>query len=109
MIAWRRVPWPLWVIVAVQLQAAVRLELAVHGPLLVMFLYALLNIAWLYFLVRGVRWVWIMTIAVIALGLAFDLVSFRGWGTTIGVVELILLLLPVTRRYVANDSTPLFT
>jgi hypothetical protein len=107
--AWRRVPWPLWVIVAVQILAASRLELAVHGPLLARFIYALLNVAWLYFLVRGVRWVWFVTIAIFALGLAFEVVSasFHWLGTSIGAVELILLLLPVTRRYYAAAPTSL--
>jgi hypothetical protein len=55
-----------------------------------------------------VRWVWLVTIAVYVLGLAFELVSgsLVRWQGTIGLIELLLLLLPMTRSYFSNDPVP---
>ncbi len=101
----RKVPWPLWVFAALALIPAILIEVEVHGPIAAKVLYPALVLAWLFFLLKGVRWVWISTVAVTALGLVPDLivgsVTWRGfaeWAITIG-----LLLLPVTRRYFASE------
>lgn len=108
MIAWRRVPWPLWVLAVVLLSDAVRIEFVVNGPVLVMILNPVLILAWVYFLFRGVRWIWLLTIVLGALGLAVDVVagSFRLWGDAESLIELMLLLLPVTRRYFSPQQAP---
>jgi len=100
----RRVPWPLWVFAALAVFPAILIEVEVHGPVTAKVLYPVLMFAWLFFLLTGVRWVWVATLAVTALGLVPDLiagsVTWRGlveWAITIG-----LLLLPVTRRYFAS-------
>lgn len=105
--AWRQVPWPLWVFAAAQLLVVARVEAMVHGPILAMILYPVLVLGWLYFLLRGVRWIWLVTLGVVVLGLAFELVSgsLRWWATTIGVAEALLLLLPFTRRYFSKDRS----
>jgi hypothetical protein len=108
MIEWRRVPWPLWVYAAVALLTAARVEIWVHGPILVKVLYIVVAFAWLYFIFRGIRRIWIATLAVFALGLAFELVSgsLQWWGAMITLIELMLLLLPVTQRYFSREQGP---
>jgi hypothetical protein len=65
-------------------------------------LYVVITAAWLYFLLRGVWWVWAVTVGIGLVGLLFDLVTGSGtWlGDSSGLVGLVLLLLPATRRYV---------
>ena len=108
MIEWRRVPWPLWIYSAVAFFDLLRLEFRVHGPALAMVIYTAFSIAWLYFLLRGVRWIWLGTVALLVLGLAYDLVagSLLRWVAALGVIELILLLLPVTRSYFSKETVP---
>lgn len=68
----------------------------------VLIIYVVLTCAWLYFLLRGVRWVWMITVGVGLVGLLFDLITGSGtWlGISSGVVGLLLMLLPATRRHV---------
>lgn len=63
-------------------------------------------IVYLYFLLQGVRWLWIATIAVGVLVLLVEVISgSREWqGVIWSVIDLTLLLLPVTRRYVLNRT-----
>ncbi|HET9154931.1 MAG TPA: hypothetical protein VFN85_12555 [Solirubrobacterales bacterium] len=111
MIGWKRVPWPLWVFAVAQLLIAARVEIKVHGPVLLMVLYPGLIIGWLYLLLRGMRWVWLTTLALFVLGLVFELVSgsLRWWGIAMALVEITLLLLPVTRSYFTHGWTPVVT
>jgi hypothetical protein len=106
-IEWRSVPWPLWVFAAAILFATARFEIRVHGPIVVMVLDLAFMLAWLLFLLRGVRWVWLVTIALFVLVLAFELVSgsLQGWRTLLSMIELMLLLLPITRRYYSDHPT----
>ena len=74
-----------------------------------MLLYPALVLGWLYFLLRGMRWIWLVTLAFFALGFALELVAGprHWWGPAMSSVALILLLLPVTRRYVDRDPSSL--
>lgn len=73
-----------------------------------MFLYPAVVLAWVYFLLRGVRWVWVVTVAVSVLGFAIELVSgsLLRWGSALGVIELSLLLLPASRHYFSEEPDP---
>lgn len=101
----RKVPWPLWVFAALALVPAILIEVEVRGPIAAKVLYPALMFAWLFFLLKGVRWVWIATLAVTALSLVPDLIA--GSVTWRGIVEsaitIGLLLLPITRRYYASE------
>jgi hypothetical protein len=103
-IAWRQVPWTLWAFAVITVAGVIVVLARAAGdaPVAVLILYAVLTCAWVYFLLRGVRWLWMITVGVGLVGLLFDLVSGSGtWlGISSGVVGLVLLLLPVTRRYV---------
>lgn len=106
MIEWRRVPWPLWVYSAVTLLGAILIEVLAHGPVAAKALYPILMLAWLYGLLKGVRWVWILTLVIEVLGLVPYLISGSlNWqGVILSLVSPLLLLLPVTRRYFSGDT-----
>jgi hypothetical protein len=104
MIAWRRVPWTLWAF-AVLTVAGVVVVLATTSAdthVKALAFYVIFTAAWLYFLLRRVRWIWILTVGVELVGLLFDLITGTGtwFGVSSGVVGLVLLVLPPTRRYV---------
>jgi len=100
------VPWPLWVYTAMTLVAVISLEL--HGPVSVRLLFAAIMLGWLYLLLKGVRWVWIFTLAIYGLGLIGLISGSLTWrGTLLGLVGLLLLLLPETRAYFSPDRSPL--
>ena len=101
----RKVPWPLWVLAALTLIPAVQIEVEVHGPIPVKVLYPFIVFGWLFFLLKGVRWVWIATLAVTVLGFAPDLItgSLTWRGAIGGALTIGLLLLPITRRYFASE------
>jgi hypothetical protein len=104
MIAWRQVPWTLWAFTALTVAGliVVLARASDSAPVSALIVYVVLISAWLYFLLRGVRWVWMITVGVALVGLFFDLVTGSGtWlGISSGLVGLLLMLLPATRRYV---------
>jgi hypothetical protein len=104
-IAWRRVPWTLWAFAVLTVAGLIVVLARASGdaPVAVLIIYAVLILAWLYFLFRGVRWVWMLTVGVGLVGLLYDLITGSGtWlGVSSGLVALLLMLLPPTRRYVS--------
>lgn len=106
MIEWRGVPWPLWAYSAIMLSGAISIEIESHGPIGAKALYPLFMLAWLYFLVKGVRWVWIVTVGIYVLGL----IGYLAWGplkwqgVTLTLLGILLLMLPVTRRYFSRQT-----
>lgn len=104
MIAWRQVPWTLWAFAVLTVAGLVVVLVSAAGDAHVkaLTLYVIITAAWLYFLLKGVWWVWIVTVGVGLVGTLFDLITGSGtWlGISSGVVGLLLILLPATRRYV---------
>src|ERR1700733_3291157 len=102
MIAWRRVPWTLWAFAALTVAGAIVVLARASGnaPATALIIYVVVICAWLYFLLRGARWVWMITVGVGLVGLLFYLISGSGtWlGISSGLVGLVLLVLPPTRR-----------
>jgi membrane protein implicated in regulation of membrane protease activity len=80
---------------------ATLIEVKAHGPIAVKVLFPLVMLAYLYFLLQGIRWLWIATIAVGVLGLVLEVISGSlDWqGVIWSLLDFTLLLLPVTRRY----------
>lgn len=107
MIELRRVPWPLWVYSVVMLLGVIVVEAKAHAPILAMVLYLLVVVAWLYFLLKGVRWIWIVTVGLYVLGLILYLIadSINWEGIATSLIGLLLLLLPATRRYFSSHRT----
>jgi hypothetical protein len=85
--------------------SATLIEVKAHGPIPAKVLFAAVMLAWLYFLLKGARWVWIVTVAIYVLGFVPDLIagSLKWQGLALGLIGLVLLLLPVTRRYFARE------
>lgn len=103
---WKRVPWPLWVYSAVVVAEATWLEVGLHGPVLPRVIFPFVMLAWLFFLLKGVRWVWIVAVGLSILAFVPDVISGSlGWqGVALGLVSPVLLLLPVTRRYFVDHG-----
>jgi hypothetical protein len=104
MIACRRVPWTLWAFAVLTVAGLIVVIARASGsaPVTALVIYVVLTSAWLYFLLRGVRWVWTITVGVGLVGLLFDLITGSGtWlGVSSGLLGLLLMVLPATRRYV---------
>ncbi|HXV05907.1 MAG TPA: hypothetical protein VFP23_08415 [Solirubrobacterales bacterium] len=99
-------PWPLWIYSASALFGEISIEVKVHGPVAAKVLFAFLTLTWLYFLLKGVRWVWVATVGASILGFVLDLItgSLTWHGIAMGLIGLVLLLLPVTRRYFSSHA-----
>jgi hypothetical protein len=85
----------------VVLVGAAVVEIRAHSSASARAVFVVIILLWLYFLLRGVRWIWIATVGISVLGLMVDLLSgsFTWLGLVMGVVALALLLLPATRRH----------
>jgi hypothetical protein len=61
-----------------------------------------------FFLLRRVRWLWIITIVFVPLGFAMGILegNLRWYGVALGLVDLTLLLLPDTRRFFQREALP---
>lgn len=105
MIAWKRVPWSLWVYFGVVLLGTVRLDVEAHGPVGVKGVFLLVMMVWLYLLFKGIWWVWCITLAIYVWGFVSFLSSgsFSITAGTSSVAGLVLLLLPITRRYFVGN------
>jgi hypothetical protein len=93
------------VFAALVLVPVILIEVEVRGPIPVKVLYPFVMLAWLFFLLKGVRWVWIATLAATVLGFVPDLIagSVTWQGVMGGAISIGLLLLPVTRRYFVSE------
>jgi hypothetical protein len=105
-IAWGRIPWPLWILFALTVWGLAVLEISASGPTAVKILVPVITVAWLYLLLRGIRWVWIVTIGIYALSfIQYSLFEDPEWiATTTALVGTLLLLLPVTRQFFSHDT-----
>jgi hypothetical protein len=102
---WKRIPWTLWVYTAVTFIGSIVSVFIIDEPILVMAFLVLFTLIWSYFLLRGVRWLWMFTLGACVLSLVFEVaagsIHWRGFAQS--VVGLVVLSLPVTRRFFATD------
>lgn len=107
MIELKQVPWPLWVYSAVMLLSVIVVEAKAHAPILAVALYLVTVFAWLYFLLKGLRWIWIATVGLSVVGLIlYPIADSINWGgIAMSLIGLLLLLLPATRRYFSSHRT----
>ena len=68
-------PWTLWVYVAYTLATSALVENRTAGPLVPKVGFAIVILGWLFFLVKGLRWLWFVTLAVGILGFVADLIT----------------------------------
>jgi hypothetical protein len=106
MIDWKRVPWSLWLFCASLLVGLVLVEVEAHSPLLPKLLFAVFMLAWIYYLLKAVWWLWIFTVAISVLGLMlYAITGHLDWfGVIRSLAAFALLLLPATRRYFAYGT-----
>ena len=104
MIAWRRVPWTLWAFAVLTVAGVIVFLARATGdiPVTALIIYVVLISAWLYFLLRGVRWVWMITVGVELVGSLFDLIT--GSGTWLGISSGLVGLLVVSEWVTVFDS-----
>jgi hypothetical protein len=107
-IRWRQVPWSLWAYVVLTIVGIVRTVFTFSGPVALLLFAALFILVWDYFLLRGVRWLWVATIVVFVFYSVIDLLNGTGtwFGEVLGLIELALLLLPPTRRFFGAGNSP---
>jgi len=82
------------------------IAIGAHGPIPAKVLFVALMLTWQFFLLKGVRWVWIATVGIDVLGLVPYLISgsLEWRGVALSVISPLLLLLPVTRRYFSSQT-----
>jgi hypothetical protein len=106
-IEWARVPWTLWVYTVFTFGETLRVLLGLNStPVLALVFYVAFMLAWVFFLLRGIRWVWIASLVVLVLG-TLSIVAFgpRTWlGALSGLITFGLLLAPPTRHYFAEPE-----
>jgi hypothetical protein len=100
-IASTRIPWTLWAYSALVVLSGVLVEIQASAPSPAKLLLAAFLLGWLYLLLRGMWWVWGMTVAIYILELAAEVAagSITWQGVGVRLVGLLLLLLPASRAY----------
>jgi hypothetical protein len=81
--------------------SALVVVVATHGPALPRVLFVGIFLGWAVLLLRGIRWIWIATILLFALGLLAQVLSanIRWIGIILIIVDFALLIHPLTRRF----------
>lgn len=94
------------VVVAVDFVVTVHHHSGWHHIVAILLTLAVVSL-WPYFMLRGVRWLWIVTVGADALIFVIDIATGNGtwYGDLAAVVQLSLLLLPVTRRFFASSDS----
>lgn len=71
-------------------------------------MFVALEAAVCFFLLRGVRWLWLFMLAAILVGFAMEAVegSATWYGWPVGIINLALLLHPDTRRFFQRKDHP---
>jgi hypothetical protein len=106
---WKRVPRTLWLLAVFFVGQAVSLvaRTAMSAELLVFLV--LFQAGWLYLLFSRRRWAWIATVALFVITLVVDLAtgdSLAWYAWLISLAQLLLLVLPETRRFFARQAVP---
>jgi hypothetical protein len=101
------VPWSLGLYLLLAVGFAGWFVFQVSGPIAAQVLFSAIVLAWAFFMLKGVRWLWIATVAVSVLSFIGGLITGpRIWhGIVEGAIGIGLLLLPATRRYFASEPT----
>ena len=55
MIEWGKVPWTLWVLASLSVAELILFVAQIHGPVLPRVFYPVFILAWLFFLLKGLR------------------------------------------------------
>jgi hypothetical protein len=77
-IDWRRVPWSLGLYILWTVGLSGWLVFHVSGPIAAQVLFSSIVITWAFFMLKGVRWLWIATVAVSVLSFISSSLSVLG-------------------------------
>ena len=102
-----KVPWPLWLYVVLTTGTIVVAVFVAPTPVPPGAFSIVSILVWNFFLLRGIRWLWIATIVIGVLSIGFDLVTNTGtwYGTLNGLLGLALLIAPTTRQFFAAGES----
>jgi len=99
-IDWSRIPWSLWLLSALILLSSVPAAARGDGSAAEVILAPIISLVWVYFLLRGVRWLWFFSLAVCLLIILAIVLGSATWeGYVESVLGAALLLMPGTRQY----------
>lgn len=103
---WREVPLSLWAFDGTMLaNLVVIIAGPSDAPVGALVLAPICILAWAYFLLKGFRWLWLVTLALYAATIPGILTgSVHAAAAVLTIVGLILLLLPTTRAYFAVQT-----
>jgi hypothetical protein len=108
---WEKAPWSLRAYVILSLASSLIVAIVASSPILPRVFLVGFTIVICFFLLKGVRWLWILSIAFIPLGFAMAVAqgNVRWYSVALGVVDLILLIHPDTRRVFRREEIPVAT
>src|SRR5690242_13062674 len=98
---WREVPWSLWAFVVLMVSPLLVAVSTSSTPLAPSLFAVAFTFAWMFFLLRGLRWLWIVTTVLFAVFLVIGLAaeSYTWYGDLLSVIQVALLLVPPTRQF----------
>jgi hypothetical protein len=108
-VEWGKAPWTLRAYVVITLAGAIVVAIVVSSTPIAPRLFGVAFTAVVcFFLLRGVGWLWLLMIAFILLSFVLGVIedNMRWYGIAQGVVALILLVHPTTRRFFRRAETP---
>jgi hypothetical protein len=102
---WGKAPFPLRAYVVLTTGWTLVAAFVASVPVGLTIFTIVITLIWNFFLIQGVRWLWIVTIIFGALTISFDLIASTGtwYGISLWLVSLILLVFPATRRFFQAD------
>jgi hypothetical protein len=108
-IEWGKAPWTLRAYVVIAVVGAVVIAIVVSStPLAPRLFLVAFEIVVCFFLLRRVRWLWLLMIAFIPLGFVQEVIEGNlSWhGIALSIVALVFLLHPATQEFFRQPETP---
>jgi hypothetical protein len=101
MVAWERIPWPLWAYCGLMVLSAVVVTATTDGPVIGRVGVVIVLLAWAFVLLLDIRWIWTATLVILVLVFISEVASgrLRWYGIVLTSVEFVLLLHPLTRQF----------
>jgi hypothetical protein len=106
---WGKAPWTLWAYVGISLATTFVVTIVVSStPVAPRLFFVVFEVVVCFFLLRRVRWLWLLTIAFILLDFLLGTIEdkLKWYGIAQGMVALVLLLHPATREFFRRTETP---
>jgi hypothetical protein len=108
-VEWGKAPWTLraYVVLAV-VGAVVDAAIVSSTPVAPRLFLVAFEVVVCFFLLRRVRWLWLLTIAFILVGFVLEVIegTLRWYGIAQGIVALVFLLHPATQEFFRRPETP---